>query len=294
MDKDNKCPVVLVTGASAGIGLALVHALIETRRYRVVVTARATSLARLAAVGIAEDEYTLICPLDVTSPVQRQAVIEEVASRWRGVDILINNAGISYSAVIEHLCEEDLLRQLAVNFIGPMELIRLVLPHMRAQKEGRIVNVSSVGGMMAMPTMGAYSASKFALEGASEALWYEMRPWNIKVTLVQPGFVRSDSFERVYLSEAARRALLVPSAYSAYYEYMGAFIARLMRRACATPERLAARIVEVIEMDRPPLRLPATVDAYFFYLLRRLLPRRLYHGFLYRNLPNIKKWGDGP
>ncbi|MFT5375313.1 MAG: hypothetical protein ACI906_002137 [Candidatus Latescibacterota bacterium] len=75
---------------------------------------------------------------------------------------------------------------------------------------------------------------------------------------------------------------------------MGTFIARLMRSALATPERLAARIVDVIELDRPPLRLPATVDAYFFYLLRRLLPRRIYHGLLYRNLPNIKEWGKLP
>lgn len=199
MDEGKKWPVVLVTGASVGIGLALVHALRKTRRYRVVATARAASLDRLRAAGIDEDECTLLRPLDVTSQEQCRRTIEEVAVHWQGVDILINNAGISYRAVVEHLCEEDLFKQLAVNFIGPMQLIRLVLPYMRSQREGRIINVSSVGGMMAMPTMGAYSASKFALEGASEALWYEVRPWNIKVTLVQPGFVRSDSFERVYL-----------------------------------------------------------------------------------------------
>jgi hypothetical protein len=102
----------------------------------------------------------------------------------------------------EHICKmwTTELKRFRVNpFHHTLGLNILVLPHMRSQRDGRIINVSSVGGMMAMPTMGAYSASKFALEGASEALWYEVRPWNIKVTLVQPGFVRSDSFERVYL-----------------------------------------------------------------------------------------------
>ena len=84
-----------------------------------------------------------------------------------------------------------------VNFRSPMELTRLVLPGMRAKRAGRIITVSSVGGMMAMPTMAAYSASKFALEGAHEALWYEVRPWGIRVSLVQPGFVHSDGFQKV-------------------------------------------------------------------------------------------------
>ena len=284
--------VVLVTGTSSGIGLALVQRLRDCGRYRVVATAREGSLGKLVEAGVEEGETLLVRALDVTRDVEREAVIAEIEARWGGVDVLVNNAGISFRAVIEHLHETDLQLQLAVNCIGPMELIRRVLPGMRDRRWGRIINISSVGGMMAMPTMGGYSASKFALEGASEALWYEMRPWNVRVSLVQPGFVRSDSFEKVYFSADASRAVDSAVEYGVYYDNMGRFIARLMRRAFATPDSIARRIVAVMDQERPRLRVPATIDAYFFYLIRRWLPRKFYHWLLYRNLPNIDAWGE--
>ena len=145
--------------------------------------------------------------------------------------------------------------------------------------------------MMAMPTMGAYSASKFALEGASEALWYELRPWNIQVVLVQPGFVHSESFHRVRWSAGAETSATGRDGYTVYYETMGAFIGRLMNSSLASPESIARKIMRSMEKRRPKLRVPATPDAYFFYLLRRLLPRRWYHWILYRNLPDISRWG---
>ena len=146
---------------------------------------------------------------------------------------------------------------------------------------------------MAMPTMGAYSASKFALEGISEALYYEMRPWNVKVSLIQPGFVRSNSFKNVYVSEQGRQAVENSSTYANYYRHMGRFIAGLMNRSKATPERIAAKIVQVMERPHPPLRVPASLDARFFTLMTRLIPRRIYHAILYRNLPGIHTWGTG-
>lgn len=286
-------PVVLVTGASSGIGLALARCLWQSR-YRAVLTARQSSLEALAGQGFADTGQCLVRPLDVTNAAEREEVIGQVETRWGGVDVLINNAGIAYRSVIEHLSEEEELAQLQTNYFGPLALIRLVLPGMRAKRWGRIVNVSSVSGMMAMPTMGAYSASKFALEGASEALWYELRPWNIKVTLVQPGFVHSTSFTRVRWSRRARQSVETADEYSIYYEKMSLFIERLMRTAFSTPERIAARILEAVEMGDPPLRLSATPDARFFALLRRLLPRRLYHWVLYKNLPGIEEWGHPP
>lgn len=286
-------PVVLVTGASSGIGLALARQLWQSR-YRAVLTARRSSLEKLAGEGFADSDHCLVRPLDVTAAAEREWVIGEVARHWGGVDVLVNNAGIAYRSVIEQLTEEEDQEQLQTNYFGPLALIRLVLPLMRQKRWGRIVNVSSVGGMMAMPTMGAYSASKFALEGASEALWYELRPWNIKVTLVQPGFIHSLSFTRVRWSHRARQSVEQADDYTIYYEKMGAFIARLMRSSFSTPECIAARIVETIEREDPPLRISATPDARFFALLRRLLPRRLYHWVLYKNLPGIEAWGRPP
>jgi len=197
--------------------------------------------------------------------------------------------------VQEHVSEQDELEQFEVNYFAAMRLIRRVLPRMRARRWGRIVNVSSVGGMMAMPTMSLYSASKFALEGASEGLWYELRPWNIAVSLVEPGFINSSGFERVRIPERGRGALQeTGAAYHAHYAFMSEFISRCMRRAWATPESVARRILWTLRHRNPPLRVPGTIDARLFSLLRRLLPRGLYHRFLYRCLPRIGEWGEQP
>jgi short-subunit dehydrogenase len=180
--------------------------------------------------------------------------------------------------------EEEL--QMATNYFGPLGLIREVLPSMRAKHSGQIINVSSVGGMMAMPTMGSYSASKFALEGASEALWYELKPWGISVSLIQPGFINSNSFRKVYRSAKSRSI----SDYSEYYKNMGGFVEKLMLRTSATPLSVASKILKVIEKGSSPLRVPATIDAHLFSWLRRLLPREMYQQILFRCLPNVKAW----
>ncbi len=292
-------PVVLVTGASSGLGLALARQL-AAGPWRLALSARTASLPRLADAGFVAGPRVMLVPLDVTDAEQRRAAVEAVTARWGGVDVLVNNAGVSFRSVLEHVHDAERLAQMDVNFLAPMELVRLVLPGMRARRRGRIINVSSVGGMMAMPTMAVYSASKFALEGASEALWYEVRPWGIHVTLVEPGFIHSPSFERSRWTQDSARALddrVDP--YHAHYKHMAPFIARLMDLSRTSPERVARRIVRVMSQRRPPLRVSGTPDAFLFSLVRRLLPRRLYHALLYRSLPHVGEWGprggeDGP
>ncbi len=283
---------VLVTGASTGLGLALARRLIGDTKHRLVLTARSNSLARFAAEGIVESESVLLRALDVTRDEQRRRLIQEVDERWGGVDVLLNNAGVSYRSVLEHVNEKEFLSQMLVNYVGPVELARLVLPSMRYKRAGRIINVSSVGGMMAMPTMAIYSASKFALEGATEALYYEVKPWNIKVSLIQPGFINSSSFENVRLTAASERSVGdSDEAYHKHYEHMASFIARLMRRAFATPDSIARRIVDIMHRPNPPLRSLVTFDAWLFAHLRRFMPRALYHWLLYNSLPGVREWG---
>jgi short-subunit dehydrogenase len=283
--------VVLLTGASTGLGLAIARRLLATP-HRLLLTARESSLSRFAAAGIAENDRIHLRALDITSAAERQRVVDEAARAWGGVDILINNAGVAYRAVVEHITDEGRWDQLNINFRAPLELIRLVLPGMRAKRAGRIINISSVGGMMAMPTMALYSASKFALEGATEALWYEVRPWNIHVSLVQPGFIRSDSFLRTRYTAASERALTDPAnPYHAHYEQMAGMIARLMRATHATPDHVARVVVRTMQRRNPPLRVAGTWDARVFGLLRRVLPRGLYHALLYRQLPRVDTWG---
>ena len=283
--------VLLLTGASTGLGLAVARALLDSP-YRLILTARSSSLERFAAEGLRESERIHLRPLDVSLPDERRRVVEEACDRWGGVDVLINNAGVAYRAVTEHLPDDPHFDQMVVNFYAPMELIRLVLPRMRERRRGRILNVSSVGGMMAMPTMAPYSASKFALEGATEALWYEVRPWRIRVSLIEPGFIHSDSFRNTRYTSKSRLAMTdETNPYHAHYHYMDGMIAKLMELTRATPEAVARTILRTLAKKDPPLRIPATWDAHLFSLLRRLLPRHLYHRVLYASLPHISQWG---
>lgn len=283
---------VLITGASTGLGLALAHRLLKHSRYRLVLTARDSSLARFEDEEIFESDRVLIRSLRVNTDQERREVIADVEKQWGGVDILINNAGVAYRSVVEHLEHHEIERQMEINFEAPLQLIRLVLPGMRQRRRGLIINVSSVSGMLAMPTMSPYSASKWALEGVTESLWYEVRPWNISVSLVQPGFIRSDSFQNTRLTEASKTAFdSSAEPYHQHYLQMDSLIAQFMRRAVATPESVAKKIHRVMKRGNPPLRVPVTIDAHLFYMMRRFFPRQVFHRLLYRSLPKIAKWG---
>ena len=194
-----KKPVIIVTGCSSGIGLELAKKLYPIKSHRTVITVRKASLAEISARFPDTDTF-LVRELDVTDDVMIYSLIQEISCAWGRIDTLVNNAAVCFRAVVEHMDVESELLQLKTNYLGPMALTRAVLPIMREQRCGQILNVSSVSGMLAMPTMGSYSASKHALEAASEALWYEARPFGIRVNLVQLGFVNSSSFKRVLLS----------------------------------------------------------------------------------------------
>lgn len=286
----NYKPVVLVTGCSSGVGLALAKLLHQHPEYRVVATAREASLEKVRN-HFPDDERFIVRPLDIISEKSRIRLFEEVSRHWGGVDILINNAGISYRSVVEHMTEKDEEQQMATNYFGPMGMIRLALPYMRETGRGKIINVSSVSGMLAMPTMASYSASKFALEGASESLWYEMRPFGVTITLVQPGFIHSNSFRNVYHTEQSDPTRVWSGPYCDFYQNMTPFVEKMMSLSLTTPEKIAAQILQVIKTENPPLWIPATLDATVFYYLRRLLPRRILLPFLFWCLPNARAWG---
>lgn len=289
---------VLLTGASVGLGLSIARALIReqqsgraTKRH-LVLTARQSSLPRFAESGIHPSEHVWIRTLDITDAKQRQTIVAEIESAFGSVDVLINNAGIAFRSCVEHVTEKERLHQMNINFRSPIELTRCVLPGMRKKRRGKIINVSSVGGMMAMPTMSVYSASKFALEGASEALYYEVKPWGISVTLIQPGFMGSEAFEKVpYTIMSAKASSDPDDPYHEHYHHMERFIEKAMDRSFATPDSVARKVIRVINQRSPPLRVYGSIDAVLFSMLRRFLPRRLYNAILYRSLPKIGRWG---
>ncbi len=283
-------PTILVTGCSSGIGLALAKLLYKCRDYRVIVTAREKSIGVLRQ-QFAEDERFIIRALDVADEEDRKHLLQELTSTWGGVDILVNNAGICYRSVLEEMSYEDEKIQLQTNYHGPMSLIKHCLPHMRHRGRGKIINVSSVSGILAMPTMASYSASKSALEAASEALWYEVKPFGINISVIQPGFVRSRSFENTKLSVRSELSMRFDRPYSDLYTNIIPLISRLMRWGLATPESIAGLTLNVIRTQNPPLWVPGAIDSEFFYLLKRFLPRWMTQPFLYSILPKATSWG---
>lgn len=285
-------PIILVTGCSSGVGLALAHLLYHLPQYRTIVTARRLSLAKLRT-SFEESDHFKIMDLDLLDEKSRSHCLNRINESWGEIDILVNNAGISYRSVVEHMSDEDEQHQMETNYFGPMALIRSVLPSMREKGRGKIINVSSVSGMLAMPTMSSYSASKHALEGASESLWYEIKPFGINISLIQPGFIHSQSFEKVYYSEKSEKVLDDPNLpYSDYYHAMTPFIEKLMKMSWTTPEHVAKKIIQTIQLENPPLWIPATPDAVLFYFMRRFIPRRWLMPFLFLFLPNSKSWAE--
>lgn len=284
-------PVVFITGCASGLGYALATQLYHQRAYRAVVTARGASFEKLRQEFEDQDHF-LVRELDVTDVNRIHTLVNEICLTWGHVDILINNAGVCYRSVVEHMDIDSEYRQLQTNYLGPMSLIRSVLPMMRERKSGHIINISSVSGMVSMPTMASYSASKHALEGATEALWYEARPYGIKVTLVQPGFINSDSFKHVVFSKKANLSSRLQGPHSEYYDSMGPFIERLMSWSRATPQSIARKILKLVESKHPPLRMSVTPDAILFRILRRLLPAELFHRLMFLFLPGSHIWGQ--
>ncbi len=285
--------VVMVTGCGSGIGQALAEELYSQNDICVVITARKHAIPALEKKFPQSDRF-IIRELDLQFDSDIYPIVNEVCGRWGRVDVLINNAAVCYRGVVEHMDVESEMVQLKTNYLGPMALTRAVLPIMREQKSGYIINVSSVSGMMAMPTMGSYSASKHALEGASEALWYETKPFGIRVSLIELGFVRSESYRNVVMSKKAKMSKLLRGPHSEYYDSMTPLIERLMGYSPTSPERIAKRILKLLKRRDPPLRVAVTIDAFIFGVVRRLIPSRFFHKLLFYFLPGSNTWGKPP
>lgn len=284
--------IVLVTGASSGLGLAIAKRLICDDKYFVILTSKAMSSFKFDDEKIFSCENVVLRNLDIIDHEQISWVIKDINENYGGVDILINNAGVTEMSSLEDADDLCRQRQLDVNYLAPMELISKVLPNMRKKRYGRIINVSSASGFMAMPTMSSYSASKFALEAASESLWYEVKPWGIYITLIIPGFIHSLGYLNV--KESLNCKMTSSDSKSVYYEHykgMRSLIEKNMNRSLSTNENIALNISKILNKANPPLRVYITLDAKFFYYIRKFLPSILYHYIFYKFLPNIRLWG---
>lgn len=249
--------VVLITGASAGIGQATAH-LLADKGFTVFGTSRKPDATARP--------YRML-PLDVRSDASVQTAVQSILDQTGRLDVLINNAGYGQFGAIEENSIADLQAQFETNFFGVMRLTNAVLPIMRRQAEGRIINVSSVLGHVAPPYSGLYASSKFALEGFSEALRQEVQPFNIHVSLVEPGFVKTQFNDEPPAHPIADYAL----ARQAALQLSNAGI-----KAGIKPEVVAQTILQIITRIQPRLRYPVGGSTHVLITLKRLLPEPLF------------------
>ena len=260
-------PVAIVTGASSGIGRATAL-LFASSGYRVFATVR-TLEAEESLRAAASDHHIEVVRLDMADEAAVARVAREILARAGRVDVLVNNAGFAQIGSAEDLSPDEIRRQFQVNLFGPIQLAREVLPAMRARGHGRIVNVSSLAGLTSVPLMGAYCASKSALEAFSDAMRVEAKPFGVRVIVVEPGPVRTE-FQRAALANG-RRVLESPSPYAAVYRsYVdGGF----ETDGGATPEQVARTILRAVRARRPRARYrPRLVDG-LMALFASITPR---------------------
>jgi NAD(P)-dependent dehydrogenase (short-subunit alcohol dehydrogenase family) len=253
--------VVLVTGVSSGIGRAIARALVG-HGFTVYGTSR-TPVATKPIAGV-----TLL-PLDVRSEDSAQNVVATVLEDAGRLDVLINNAGFMLEGAVEETTDEDAKAQFETNFFGVLRMVRAVLPAMRTRRSGKIIHISSALGFAALPFAAVYSASKFALEGYTEALRHELKPFLINVSLIEPGFVRTA------LGSHGRHSTSRIPDYDRWRERAAHAIRAYLENA-SPPRRVAETVLQVIHANHPKLRYPVGGDGHLLAWLRRLAPQRVF------------------
>jgi NAD(P)-dependent dehydrogenase (short-subunit alcohol dehydrogenase family) len=241
----------LITGATSGFGRTITEAALA-RGDSVVATSRHTD----GLDDLAGDDRVLVTRLDVTDAAQREAAVAAALERFGRIDVFVNNAGRTQVGAVEETTDDELRFLFELHFFAPVALTRLVLPAMRAQGSGAIVQMSSVGGQVTAPGFSAYCATKFALEGLSETLQAEVEPFGIRVLIVEPGAFRTGLFrpEAAYLSDE------MPE----YADTVGptrAYVRDGHLEQPGDPVKAAAAIVAALDADEPPLRLVLGEDA---------------------------------
>lgn len=245
--------VFLVTGSSRGLGREIVEAALAAGHHVVATARRAEPLAKL--VDVYGDRVRAVA-LDVTDPVAADAAVRTAVDAFGRLDVVVSNAGYADLAAIEDTSLDDFRAQIETNLFGVVTVTKAALPQLRAQGSGHVIQVSSVGGRMASVGLGAYQAAKWAVGGFSSVLSQEVAPLGIKVTVLEPGGMRTDW---------AGSSMAIP-AISAPYEQTVGDRARMIRAGLSTeagdPAKVARVVLEVAAMPEPPLRLLLGSDAF--------------------------------
>ncbi len=245
--------VWFITGCSTGFGRSLAQEVLQNGE-RVAVTARNTDDIQELVNQFPETAFAI--QLDVTNPEQVKNAVQQALDKFGRINVLVNNAGIGYFGALEESEEAEVRRMFEINFFGLAAVTNAVLPSMRAQRSGHIINISSVGGMVAFPGIGFYNASKFAVTGYSEALAKEVGALGIKVTVIAPSGFRTD-----WAGRSANDTKVVIADYEATAHANLNTIRKASGNQPGDPVRAAQAIIKVVESATPPLRLMLGVGA---------------------------------
>jgi NAD(P)-dependent dehydrogenase (short-subunit alcohol dehydrogenase family) len=236
-----------ITGASTGFGRLLAEEVLKSGG-RVVATAR--KMDKVADLEMKYPETAKALALDVTDPAQVDSVVKQAFAKFGQVDVLVNNAGYGVAGAIEEVSEAEFMPMFETNVFGLLRVTRAFLPHLRKQRSGHIINLSSIGGLVASPGIGFYNATKFAVEGLSEALAAELAPLGIHVTIVEPGPFRTDFLGRSGVVAKDRIA-----DYDGTAGNMRTYFAENNGKQRGDPLRAVHAMMQVVESPNPPLRL---------------------------------------
>lgn len=246
--------VWFITGSARGIGAEVAKAALAAGD-RVVATGR--RLDQLQAVYAGYGERVLTVTLDVADEAQAVAAVQAAVERFGRIDVLVNNAGFGQLGLFEEIEAADVERQFATNVFGLFHVTRAVLPVMRRQRSGRILNLSSIGGVLGFAGASVYCAAKFAVEGFSDSLAPEVEPFGIHVTVIEPGFFRTDFLDGSSVRYGSRQI----GDYAAHSAEMRSSYDSYSHKQPGDPAKLAAAMVELAGTSEPPRHFLAGSDA---------------------------------
>jgi len=284
--------VILITGCSSGFGLCIAVRL-AVQGHQVYATMRNLEKSQALKEELAQRGATAkILSLDVTNLGSIHDTFKFIERESGSLDTLINNAGFALGGTFEDLSQDEIRQQFETNFFGVQNVTRAALPFMRRQRSGKIINISSIAGLYALPGLGAYNASKWALEGFSESLYYELKPFGISVCMVEPG-----SYKTKIFTENARFAANGTDPKSPYYTFSNAFVARIKKirdGIMKDPDEVAALVEQLVVKKNPPFRNVPDMRSRILWSFKRIMPFSIFSLLLGRILFTVIKNNSKP
>jgi NAD(P)-dependent dehydrogenase (short-subunit alcohol dehydrogenase family) len=272
--------VALVTGSSSGIGFETALLLSKSGFHTYASMRNLEKSKKITEIANTEKLPLQVVQLDVNDDRSVKDAVDKIVAEKERIDVLVNNAGYGLFGSLEDISIEEIKAQFETNFFGVIRVTQQVLPVMRKQKSGTIVNVSSVGGRIGVPILSAYQSTKFALEGLSESMLYELEPFRIRVVIIEPGFIRTNIINS---STSAKKALDPKSPYFSLMQKVENHFKSMMENESSPPEEVAKVILQAATSENPQLRYTVGDDADTIIQARMNMPDKEFRKMIIQN-----------